>query len=140
MRPVARSTATRCASRSAVTSASGRRRVPASARGASASEAAPRRKALRSTSLLRGRPYAESATVADRAAAADTRSMRLAAVALLSLLLPAAAAPGGARAGARPMLYLVAFDHSSAARIGWLAARARRRGVRVAVLAGLRPP
>ena len=38
------------------------------------------------------------------------------------------------------MLYLVAFDHSSAARIGWLAARARRRGVRVGVLAGLRPP
>jgi predicted Zn-dependent protease len=68
------------------------------------------------------------------------RSVLPAALVLLSVLLPAAAAPGAARAGARPVLYLVAFDHSSAARIGWLAETARRRGIRVGVLAGLRPP
>jgi predicted Zn-dependent protease len=69
------------------------------------------------------------------------RRVLLAALPLLVLLLPAATASSlAARAGQRPVLYLVAFDRGSGQLLPGLARTARRRGLQVRILRALRPP
>jgi hypothetical protein len=68
------------------------------------------------------------------------RRVLLAALLLLVLLLPAASASSlAARAGQRPVLYLVAFDRGSGRLLPGLARIARRRGLQVRILRALRP-
>jgi predicted Zn-dependent protease len=69
--------------------------------------------------------------------AAQVRHVSLAALVLLLLVLPAAAARSVA---GRPVLYLVAFDRGSGQQLPGLARTARRHGLRVHVLRSLRPP
>jgi predicted Zn-dependent protease len=69
------------------------------------------------------------------------RRILFAALVLLLLLLPAATASSlAARAGQRPVLYLVAFDRGSRQQFPRLTRAARRHGVRVRILHGLRLP
>ena len=71
----------------------------------------------------------------------QTRRVLLAGLVLLLILLPAAAARSlAARAGRRPVLYLVAFDRGSGQQFPRLARAARRHGVRVRILHALRLP
>jgi predicted Zn-dependent protease len=69
------------------------------------------------------------------------RCILLATLSPLVLLVPAASASSpAARAGQRPVLYLVAFDRGSGQLLPGLARTARRRGLQVRILHALRPP